>query len=113
MTGVNPIIYWGSAFVWDFFLFVVIAATITICFKIFTSYNIYTVHGGGGVIFLILLVYGYAAIPFSYCCSLIVGTVAGGYSLVAIIHILTGLTYLKLKEIFACICRRISLVWQG
>jgi hypothetical protein len=95
MTGVNPIIYWGSAFVCDFFIFAVVAATITICFKILQNDNAYTVYGGGGVIFLILLVYGYAAIPFTYCCSLFVGTIPGGFSFVAIIHILTGYCYLR------------------
>jgi hypothetical protein len=72
----------------DFSIFAVVAATITICFGIFQNYNAY--GGGGGVIFLILLVFGYAAIPFTYCCSLFVGTTPGGFSFVVIIHILTG-----------------------
>jgi hypothetical protein len=53
MTGVHPIIYWGSAFVCDFSIFAVVAATITICFGIFQNYNAYTVYGGGGVIVII------------------------------------------------------------
>jgi hypothetical protein len=41
--------------------------------------------------FLILLIYGYVAITFSYLFSLFVETVAGGFSFVTIIHIVTGI----------------------
>jgi hypothetical protein len=43
------------------------------------------------VIFLILITYGYSAIPFSYISSLFCGTVPGGFSFVTIIHIATGM----------------------
>jgi len=43
-----------------------------------------------GVFLLILMVYGFSAIPFSYLFSTLVGTAPGGFSLMTIIHTVTG-----------------------
>jgi hypothetical protein len=48
-----------------------------------------------GVIFLILIVFGYSAISFSYLASFIAQTVAGGFSFLVIIHIVTGILYIE------------------
>ncbi|CAL8139098.1 unnamed protein product [Orchesella dallaii] len=90
MTGVSPLLYWGSTFIWDFVLMFLVIGAMTLCFPIFQTSAIFTSHDGAGVAFLILLVYGLSAIPFSYLVSLHASTVAGGFSFISIIQILSG-----------------------
>lgn len=48
MTGVNPIIYWGAAFLWDFFLTVICISAMVGCLFIFQKYEGFTNNGGAG-----------------------------------------------------------------
>jgi hypothetical protein len=48
MTGVNPIVYWGSAFIWDYFVYLVCICLIVACFPTFEVYDAFTNHGGAG-----------------------------------------------------------------
>ncbi|CAL8139126.1 unnamed protein product [Orchesella dallaii] len=90
MTGVSPLLYWGSTFIWDVVLMFLVIGAMTLCFPIFQTSAIFTSHDGAGVAFLILSVYGLSAIPFSYLVSLHASTVAGGFSFISIVHILSG-----------------------
>ncbi|OXA58482.1 ATP-binding cassette sub-family A member 3 [Folsomia candida] len=91
MTGVNPIIYWGAAFLWDFFLTVICISAMVGCLFIFQKYEGFTNNGGAGVVFLIMFVYSVGAIIFSQLMSLVGQTPAGGFAMVTIIHIITGI----------------------
>ncbi|ODM99030.1 ATP-binding cassette sub-family A member 3 [Orchesella cincta] len=93
MTGVGPLTYWISAFVFDYFLLFLVVCVMITCFPIFQSYGIFTTHGGAGVAFVILMVYGLSAIIYSYLFSLYARTVAGGVALVALIHIISGVVF--------------------
>ncbi len=44
-----------------------------------------------GVIFLILIVFGYSAVLFSYLASFLAQTVAGGFSFLVIVHVFSGI----------------------
>jgi hypothetical protein len=90
MTGVSPLVFWGSSFLWDFFVMTILICVMLVCFPIFQNFGAFTPYGGGGVIFLILMVYGFSAISFSYLVSTFASTVPGGFSLVTTIHIITG-----------------------
>ena len=46
-----------------------------------------------GVLFLILMVFGFTAIIFSYLLSLFPSSVAGGFSLVTVIHVFSGTSW--------------------
>ncbi|CAL8085798.1 unnamed protein product [Orchesella dallaii] len=94
MTGVSPLLYWGSTFICDLILMFLVIGAMTMCFPIFQTYAIFTSYDGAGVAFLILSVYGLAAIPFSYLVSLYASTVAGGFSFISIVHILSGVVML-------------------
>jgi len=48
MTGVNPITYWGSSFVWDYFVMINVIIVMILCFVIFQTDHAYTSYGGGG-----------------------------------------------------------------
>lgn len=129
MTGVSPLTYWGAAFSWDFFIVLIVICAMTACFPIFENYSVFTSYGGAGkrlnwiaylkllstltilkanvfilgVAFLILLLYGYSSISFSYVISLFSSTVAGGFAFVSIIHIASG-KILK-KTLHTCVCK--------
>ncbi|ODM95225.1 ATP-binding cassette sub-family A member 3 [Orchesella cincta] len=90
MTGVSPLTYWFSAFLWDFCLVLLVICLMTLCFPIFEKNAIYTAYWGAVVAFLILLVYGCSAIWHSYVFSLFSSSVSGGFGLVSIIHIICG-----------------------
>jgi ATP-binding cassette subfamily A (ABC1) protein 3 len=49
MTGVNPLVYWGSAFLWDYFVFVLCAAMMVVCLYIFEHYERFTNNHGAGL----------------------------------------------------------------
>lgn len=48
MTGVNPFVFWGSAFTWDYFLTLICVGAMVACLYIFEDYNAFTNNGGGG-----------------------------------------------------------------
>lgn len=111
MTGVNPFVFWGSAFTWDYFQTLICISVMVACLFIFEDYRAFTNHGGAGryfvlkvlgrgyisnfilylgAAFLIMAVYGVGSISFSYLLSLLSQTPAGGFALLTILHIITG-----------------------
>ncbi|CAL8112749.1 unnamed protein product [Orchesella dallaii] len=90
MTGVNPLLYWSSAFICDYFMMLISICLMTACLPIFEKYKAFTNNDGAGTFFLIMAIYGLAAISFSYIFSTFVRTVAGGFTLLTIVHLLTG-----------------------
>ncbi|ODM99022.1 ATP-binding cassette sub-family A member 3 [Orchesella cincta] len=90
LTGLSPVTYWYSMFLCDFILVFFVSCLMTLCFPIFQSDGFFISDVGTGTAFLILLVYSFTAIWFSYLFSFFVVTVGGGFSLVAIIHVASG-----------------------
>lgn len=48
MTGVNPYVYWGTSFLWDYSLMLICVCIMTACLPIFERYEAFTNHGGAG-----------------------------------------------------------------
>jgi hypothetical protein len=48
MTGINPIVFWGASFTWDFFVTTLLLCLMITCFPIFQKFGAFTVHGGAG-----------------------------------------------------------------
>ncbi|ODM92121.1 ATP-binding cassette sub-family A member 3 [Orchesella cincta] len=90
MSGVNPLLYWVSAFICDYFLMLVSICLMTACLPIFEKNKAFTNNGGAGTIFLIMAVYGLASIFFGYIFSTFARSVAGGFTFLTIVHLLTG-----------------------
>lgn len=90
MTGVSPLTYWYSAFMWDLFLVFLVVCAMTLCFPIFESHALFTSYWGAAVAFIILMVYGISSIWLSYLISLFASTIAGGFGLVSIMHVISG-----------------------
>jgi len=49
MTGVNPIIFWGASFVWDYLVMMLVIIAMVLCFPIFEKADTYTSYGGAGM----------------------------------------------------------------
>ena len=49
MTGVNPLVFWGTAFVWDFLVFTVLMCLMVACFPIFQVRMAFTLYNGAGM----------------------------------------------------------------
>ncbi|ODM86742.1 ATP-binding cassette sub-family A member 3, partial [Orchesella cincta] len=100
MTGVGQLTYWITTFIWDYFYFFLVVCAMMACFPVFQRHNLFTAYGGVGVAFTILLLFGFSSIWLSYIASLFSRTAAGGFALVAIVHILSGVAISFLVYVF-------------
>ncbi|KAG1714019.1 ATP-binding cassette sub-family A member 3 [Nymphon striatum] len=67
MTGVHPLVYWFSQFLWDILVCMVVS---TICFLILIyGSDIGITDESRGALFMLFLMYNFAAIPLSYLFS--------------------------------------------
>ncbi len=92
MTGLQPVFFWGSHFVWDYtlyFLVVIITLVLVAIFELSGIQFLSVVHGAGAL-FLILMCYGFSSIALAYLLSLRSSSVAGGFALLVLIHLLFG-----------------------
>jgi len=91
MSGASPLLYWGSFFTFDYLiLYFLLIFLMFVYMLIFDWYRVYTYDAGSVVFLIIVLMYGFAGILFSYVFSLRAGSVAGGFILVMLIHVVTG-----------------------
>lgn len=68
MTGVSPFTYWLSFFIWDLIIY---CSCITLILIILTSIDTVGMlsHNGAGVLYLIMFLFGFSGLWFSYCFS--------------------------------------------
>lgn len=94
MAGVHPITFWLTSFIFDFTLMALSSCLMIAVIPIFGLERFsgtFTSDNSLGALFLILIVYGYSAICFSYIFSLIFTNVSLGFSISTILHLITGL----------------------
>lgn len=93
MTGLQPAYYWMANFTWDYFVyFLVVLAAMLLIFIIEQAKLVnLSINGGLGVLFLILMSYGFSCIFLAYLLSRRSKTVAGGFAVVVLVHLLTGI----------------------
>lgn len=94
MAGVHPITFWLTSFIFDFTLMALACCLMIAVIPIFRLERFagtFTDDNALGALFLILIVYGYSAISFSYIFSLIFSNVSLGFSLSTILHLITGM----------------------
>ncbi|XP_060661353.1 phospholipid-transporting ATPase ABCA3 isoform X1 [Drosophila nasuta] len=89
VSGVRVFTFWITQFVWDFvtftFTFIVIMITI-ICFQ----EEPFTTFTQLGRYFLVLLVFGFSALPYTYLLSLFFNAPAIGFAVTTIINVFVG-----------------------
>lgn len=91
MAGVPGSLFWGVTFVWDFIVFAVCATAVMIPLIAINPNGVYRSRTDvTGATYLLILLYGWAAIPFSYLFSYVKKTPSSGYSLLTIINTITG-----------------------
>ncbi|XP_055935356.1 ATP-binding cassette sub-family A member 2-like isoform X2 [Argiope bruennichi] len=83
MSGVPTAIYWMAMFLWDFLVHFVICISLIIPFAIFAHYAFFGVNSNAiGMSFLLMLLYGWASIPFGYVFSFLFKKGSAGYTVI-------------------------------
>ena len=90
MTGVNPIVFWLSNLVWDFGLFFLSSLLLLMVIVILDDTHTYTTNGAQGTLVLVMIMFGFSAIPFSYIVSFLANSPASGFTILQIVNILAG-----------------------
>ncbi|XP_071081913.1 phospholipid-transporting ATPase ABCA3-like [Haliotis cracherodii] len=93
VSGVGPFVFWLSNFVWDYINYLIPSLLLLIVFAGFQS-PAYTEDGRLGIVFLILLVYGLAVLPFMYALQYMFKSPPTGMVVIIILNIITGLATL-------------------
>lgn len=90
VSGVGPISFWCSAFLWDLINYLVPVILLLIIFVSFQT-DAYISDGRIGILFLVFLSYGVAVIPFVYFLQFLFKSPACGMAAVSILNIITGM----------------------
>lgn len=89
VSGVNVLMYWITAFLWDYLLFVVIALLMTITIGVFQEDG-YSTFQQLGRIYFVLIMFGFAVLPFIYIAAFFFNAPASGFTKMSIIFIFLG-----------------------
>lgn len=89
VSGVKPLAFWSSTFLWDMFNYLVPVLLILIVFAAF-QVEAYTGDDRLGLVFVLFLIYGWAVLPFVYILHYFFKTAAGGMVAVTMLNIITG-----------------------
>ncbi|XP_040061354.3 LOW QUALITY PROTEIN: phospholipid-transporting ATPase ABCA3 [Ixodes scapularis] len=91
MAGVPGVLFWGTTFLWDFLIFAICSTAIMVPLLAINPNGIFLSSAGlAGATYFLLLLYGWAAIPFSYLFSYVKKTPSAGYALLTTINVITG-----------------------
>ncbi|XP_046544461.1 phospholipid-transporting ATPase ABCA3-like [Haliotis rubra] len=93
VSGVGPFVFWLSNLAWDYINYLIPSFLLLIVFAGFQS-PAYTEDGRLGIVFLVLLVYGLAVLPFMYALQYMFKSPPTGMVVVIILNIITGLATL-------------------
>lgn len=91
MAGVPGVLFWGVTFLWDFAVFAVCSTVVMIPLLAVNPNGIFTSSPDvPAATYILFLLYGWAAIPFSYLFSYVKKKPASGYSLLTTVNVITG-----------------------
>ncbi|KAG0409982.1 hypothetical protein HPB47_012907, partial [Ixodes persulcatus] len=90
MAGVPGVLFWGTTFLWDFLIFAICSTAIMVPLLAINPNGIFLSSAEvAGATYFLLLLYGWAAIPFSYLFSYVKKTPSAGYALLTTINVIT------------------------
>ncbi|XP_046356672.2 phospholipid-transporting ATPase ABCA3-like [Haliotis rufescens] len=90
VSGVGPFVFWLSTLAWDYINYLIPSLLLLVVFAGFQS-PAYTEDGRSGIVFLILLVYGLAVLPFMYALQYMFKSPPTGMVVIIILNIITGM----------------------
>lgn len=92
VSGVDPLSYWTASWAWDLINFTLPCICIII---LFVCFNVPAYTGDRlGIVFLVLIFYGFAIIPFMYLFSFLFKIASKAYIRLTLLNIVTGLVAL-------------------
>ncbi|XP_067683948.1 phospholipid-transporting ATPase ABCA3-like [Haliotis asinina] len=93
VSGVGPFVFWLSNLAWDYINYLIPSFLLLI---VFAGYQTPAYAAGGrlGIVFLVLLVYGLAVLPFMYALQYMFKSPPTGMVVIIILNIITGLATL-------------------
>lgn len=89
VSGINIIVFWITAFIWDFITFV-ITSVCTISVLAMFQEDGWSTADELGRVFVIWMCFGFAVIPVSYLLSMLFTIPSTGFVRIAIFNIFTG-----------------------
>jgi ATP-binding cassette subfamily A (ABC1) protein 3 len=89
VSGINVVMYWLTAFLWDYLLYIFIAFCITATIGAFQQDGFSTFEELGRT-FMILLCFGFAVLPVVYVSAIFFSAPATGFTKMSIIFIFLG-----------------------
>lgn len=90
MTGTSLWVLWFTSFLWDYFVYSISAVLIFVTFMIGDTKASFTVDEAPGALLLLLLMFGWGAIPMAYVFSFPFQTAASGFAVMAVVNIVAG-----------------------
>ena len=91
MAGVNPFVFWITNFVWDFLIYIVIATVYLIIIYMFDTRLVFHVNGGFGALVILIVILGFAGIPWAYIMNFAFNSAPSAYAIMIISAIVLGI----------------------
>lgn len=89
VSGINVLMYWLTAFLWDYLTFIIIALLMTITIGVFQEDGYSTLEELGRIYFVFIM-FGFAVLPFIYIFAFLFNAPASGFTKMSIIFIFMG-----------------------
>ncbi|XP_070191604.1 LOW QUALITY PROTEIN: phospholipid-transporting ATPase ABCA3-like [Littorina saxatilis] len=89
VSGVGPIVFWGANFAWDYCNYLIASLFLVIVFAGFNP-EAYTGDSRLGIVVLVLMLYGWAVLPFMYLFSFLFSQAPTALVLTIIYNVLSG-----------------------
>jgi ATP-binding cassette, subfamily A (ABC1), member 3 len=89
ISGIYIVLYWITAFVWDYLQFIVLALILTATIGVFRIDG-YSSFAELSRVYFTLLVFGFSVLPIIYCTSLLFNDAASGFMKLVIVFLFCG-----------------------
>jgi ATP-binding cassette subfamily A (ABC1) protein 3 len=89
VSGINVLMYWITAFMWDYLIIILISLLMTITIGAFQEDG-YSTFEQLGRIYFVLIMFGFAVLPFIYIAAFFFHAPASGFTKMSIIFIFLG-----------------------
>lgn len=89
VSGVGPLSYWIPTFIWDFINYIIPSLLLLIVFLAYQQ-SAYLDDGRWGIVVLMLVIYGWAVLPFMYALQFAFQSPPSGVVVVIMLNIFSG-----------------------